>query len=248
LIAWRWSPNDVPAVKDLNNATDGDLFVAWALYRASILWDNPDYLKDAIEILRALRPAVGRTWQGLQILLPGEKGFILKEGFIINLSYWLFPALKEFERIDPENGFWREVVAAGLTLSQKARFGHWNLPSDWILLTDSSGPAPGFPPRFGYDAIRIPLYLAWSGQTEANLESFVSFWHSRSSYLPAWYDLNLDVEDGRGGSPGMHAVRALVMALATGHPAESKANFPSDDYYSSTLRLLSQVAWMEVRS
>ena len=34
LLAWRWEPNARPAVADMNNATDGDLLVAWALAEA----------------------------------------------------------------------------------------------------------------------------------------------------------------------------------------------------------------------
>ena len=31
LAAWRWDPTSTPHVTDTNNATDGDLFMAWAL-------------------------------------------------------------------------------------------------------------------------------------------------------------------------------------------------------------------------
>src|SRR5476649_908231 len=35
LLAWRWQPDERPAVADINNATDGDLLVAWALTEAA---------------------------------------------------------------------------------------------------------------------------------------------------------------------------------------------------------------------
>ena len=30
LFAWRWDPSSSPNVTDLNNASDGDIFIAWA--------------------------------------------------------------------------------------------------------------------------------------------------------------------------------------------------------------------------
>ncbi|MCI0753191.1 glycosyl hydrolase family 8 [Teichococcus vastitatis] len=35
LLAWAWRPNRPVAVEDHNDATDGDLFLAWALLRAA---------------------------------------------------------------------------------------------------------------------------------------------------------------------------------------------------------------------
>ena len=40
LIAWRWEPNARPAVADMNNATDGDILVAWALAEAAEQWSE----------------------------------------------------------------------------------------------------------------------------------------------------------------------------------------------------------------
>jgi endoglucanase len=42
--------------------------------------------------------------------------------------------------------------------------GKANLPTDWVSLAAGGKlePAKGWPPRMSYDAIRIPLYVAWS--------------------------------------------------------------------------------------
>lgn len=34
LIAWRWTPGQRPPITDMNNATDGDILIAWALRRS----------------------------------------------------------------------------------------------------------------------------------------------------------------------------------------------------------------------
>ena len=42
LLAWSWSPTQ--GVMDTNNASDGDLFIAWALSQAYTRWQEPTQL------------------------------------------------------------------------------------------------------------------------------------------------------------------------------------------------------------
>ena len=72
------------------------------------------------------------------------------------------PALEALARLMPEAG-WPAVRKSGLQLIEKARFGLLKLPTDWVSAADGKlRPAAGFKPEFGYNAIRIPLYLAMS--------------------------------------------------------------------------------------
>ena len=54
LAAWRWSPQ-VLHVADHNNASDGDLLIAWALAEASDRWHVSEYRKSARQIVEAWR-------------------------------------------------------------------------------------------------------------------------------------------------------------------------------------------------
>ena len=61
---------------DGNNATDGDLFIAWALYRAGRQWNDAAYLQAGTEISRDIRAKLlGQSPHG-PYLLPGERGFV----------------------------------------------------------------------------------------------------------------------------------------------------------------------------
>jgi endoglucanase len=255
LFAWKWTPTDAGAsggnVEDRNNATDGDLLIAWALARAGRQWREASYLRLAREISRDVRAKlVGESAYGT-FLLPGEQGFLRDGAPIVNLSYWVFPALQAMSRLDPAPE-WPRLIATGLQLLQTARFGRWQLPSDWLMLADKPVLAPGFPPRFGYDALRIPLYLIWARlDNPANLKPFTDFWGSfPDSFLPAWSALNDDSTDTTGALPGVHAVAALTRIRAT---ARSKARPPlklpalgaQDDYYSASLLLLAKLAASE---
>ena len=47
LLAWRWLPDALNSVPDRNNASDGDLFYAWALVRAANRFGNRAYMARA---------------------------------------------------------------------------------------------------------------------------------------------------------------------------------------------------------
>src|SRR6185369_11612947 len=113
LSAWKWVPNPGEAggkVADRNNATDGDIFIAWALYRAGRQWKESAYLQSGTEISRDIRAKLlGQSAHG-PVLLPGEQGFVKAGTVTINLSYWVFPALQDLNRLDPAPE-WEKLIA-----------------------------------------------------------------------------------------------------------------------------------------
>lgn len=242
LLAWRWAP--ASGITDKNNASDGDLLVAWALLRASKEWHSPDYLKASSEIAKDVRTKMlFKAPQGL-VLLPGENGFIGTDGVTINLSYWVFPALDELGQADPSPQ-WSELEKTGMTLLGYARFGRWGLPPDWLILTKLVTPSPRFPQRFGYNAIRIPLYLIWSKrESAALLRPYRDFWNyfKHAQFLPAWTNLDDDSVDSYDASNGIHALAQWV----TGYPGPYTGKISvGDGYYSSALSLLADMARSE---
>jgi endoglucanase len=157
LLAWRWTTTE--GATDRNNATDGDLLVAWALVRAHNRWQKPEYLRSALAIAQDLRKKAIRPSAFGPLVLPGLTGFERPDGMVINLSYWIFPALQALSHADPSPE-WAALQQSGLALLGANRFGRWQLPADWVVINnDKLALAEGFPGRFGYDAIRIPLYL-----------------------------------------------------------------------------------------
>lgn len=245
LLAWRWEP--ARGVTDRNNASDGDLFVAWALLRAADRWKSPEHRAAALRIAQGVRTKLlRRTAHGL-VLLPGLEGFEKPGGTTVNLSYWVFPALREIGRADaaPE---WEELSATGIAMLRYSYFGRWALPPDWLRLGERVAPAEGFPPRFGYDAVRIPLYLIWSGrETEALLRPYREFWafFAGAPFLPAWTNLVDDGVDTHGASPGMRAVAQAVRDFPRARAESLPALERDSGYYSAVLLLLTKAALRE---
>lgn len=245
LIAWRWEPQR--GNTDRNNATDGDLLVAWALLRAGEKWQVPDYTEASQRIARDVRGKLLRkTAHGL-VMLPGLEGFDKPAGLTVNLSYWVFPALREVGRVDPSPE-WEELARAGMALLQYSTFGRWGLPPDFLKLGEKVLPADGRPPRFGYDAVRIPLYLLWSRrESEALLRPYREFWghFAGARFLPAWTNLQDDSVDSHGAEAGIRAVATMV----GDHPNSRATRLPALDsrqsYYSAVLLLLCKMALRE---
>lgn len=241
LFAWQWTPE--AGVVDPNDATDGDVLIAWALLRAARQWQEPSWQAESQAIRTDILAKLTRSLDGGLVLLPGEIGFETADILVVNPSYWVFPAFHDFGR-DDQRPEWGHLRDAGHALLRKARFGRWDLPPDWLQVQGTFGPAPGFAARFGYDAVRVPLYLQWAGDTPADLLApFQRYWASYgpASVPPAWLDL-IDGRPAEYGAPlGMRTVARQTLAFP-GIDAPALAVDPDgQDYYSTSLHLLCRI-------
>lgn len=253
LFAWRFAPHETPPVADTNNASDGDLFIAWALHRAAERWQHRGYASASRAIRDDIAAQLVRRRDDLTLLLPGAAGFQDGDVLVLNLSYWFMPALVDFAELEPK-GPWQALIDSGQRLLKEARFGRYRLPTDWIRLSSDGelAPAPDWPPRFGFDAVRIPLYFRWAGLDDsAGLAAIDAFWQDPAHQPPpAWIDVFSEERAPYVASRGVQAIVALETTLgltATG-PRVAEEDYYSasllleEDYYSASLLLLTRLA------
>lgn len=248
LFSWRWEPGK--GVTDPNNATDGDLYIAWALARAGRRWNERRYLEAAAAQARAVRTLLAVQVRGQTLLLPGKDGFWDKPAGaeapipVVNPSYLILPAFAELGQVDASPA-WAALLQSALQLLSTARFGSHQLPADWLWMGEPVKPWAQRPARFGYEAVRSALFLAWLRQARhPALLAIARFMQAKG--FPAWVDLQTGEVAPYAAPAGFESVAALVRARVFGMPPRFE---PIDtDYYSSSLSLLARLAWQDGRS
>lgn len=242
LSVWRWDPATTPHVTDANNATDGDLLIAYSAALAGRDWHRPDLTAAATVMASALVHGGIENIGGSVMLKPASSGFGAgdrPDGPVVNPSYWVFESLPVMATLAPA-GPWTELADDGRKLiSASTKIGSASLPPDWVSLKSRPAPANGFPQEFGYNAMRIPLYLMRAGSHDRSLlEPF------QKNMVDAGGRVRIvDIKSGETrqtlDDAGYRIIPALVGCVLDKTPlANDLKKFQPTDYYPSTLHLL----------
>jgi endo-1,4-beta-D-glucanase Y len=234
-------------VIDYNNATDGDIMIAYALLQARDAWQTGEYRDEALKIISDIRTRLGVVRQGRTYLLPGYFGFNKEGSVVLNPSYLILPAFRMFSRED-QAAFWNKIHQDGLFLIDRSCFGSLCLPSDWVMVEgDRFTPAPGKDAYFGGNAIRILLNISLDDAQRypAGVSALLDRYRL-TGHLPLWIDLEKDSVSLRPASAGHFAIFSLA-AEKLGHKplarrlldeANKKIKTEMHAYYSFSLYLL----------
>ncbi|UYN99168.1 MAG: endoglucanase [Devosia sp.] len=239
LAAWRWEPEASPHITDINNATDGDMLIAYGLILASRAWSEQSYLDLALPIVQTIGETMLVTADGLPVILPGAEGFDRDAGEggpVLNPSYWIYETFPVFAEVSPTIN-WQGVSDAGLEILRRARQTTAGVPADWVQLEDGrQKPAEDFPPEFGYNGIRVPLYLMRAG---LDAEAIRAFRKNAGSFGMG----KVDVVSGQMlepiGEPGYRLIVAAMDCVLDGKPVpQDLRSLSATSYYAATLQLL----------
>jgi len=240
LAAWRWEPDADPHVTDMNNATDGDMLIAYGLLLAGKAWDKPDYTEAATTLARTIGHDLLALADGMPALLPGREGFAGSDETanqpVLNPSYWIFEVLPRFSELDPVTD-WEAVSETGLEILRRAAGTTAGIPGDWVVMAGGDiGPAPGFPAEFSYNGIRIPLYLMRAGLDASYLDPFRAKASSAGLFK---IELSTGAATETIGEPGYRLIQAAMECVATGRAVpEQLQKLETTSYYAATLQLL----------
>ncbi|PDT81433.1 glycosyl hydrolase family 8 [Sinorhizobium sp. BJ1] len=241
LAAWKWSPDVDPHVTDVNNATDGDILIAYGLALAAERWSRSDYSQAAVTIAKAILDKTVIDHGGRTLLLPGVVGFSASDrddGPVINPSYWVFEALPVLDRVVPSPK-WRALGADGKAMIQAMKFGPQDMPADWVSAKTTLKPAAGFPREFGFNALRIPLYVMRAEQADRELLLRLQRGMSGPDGELVTRDLETGAVRATLTDPGYRFINHILACVLEGTkvPEDAKAFHPTQ-YYPSTLHLL----------
>lgn len=257
LLAWRWLPGAEISVPDGNNASDGDLFFAWALVRASRRFGSRAFLDRATATAQALVASclIPNPERREELLfLPAAHGFAHQGRAVFNPSYLMPRAMRE---VAAATGAAELALAAQHGEALLLRLAEGGLVPDWVEI-GRTGPAPaeGFSGNAGYDAIRVPLYLIWSGLERHPAVTNMMRIYERT-VLPG-LPVPTSVEPVSGvvleasNDPGYRALAGLV--ACAGRPGLAGAAVgaavppfdPTQPYYPATLQMLAMIAANQV--
>ncbi len=251
LLAWRWEHDKTPAVPDLNNASDGDLFYAWAMAAMATRHNQAELGKRA----RAIATDLARLCvvdhpdgSGAKLLLPGVQGFADDTGLILNLSYYFPRALKDLAAATGVEILDR-VADDGLSLMNS--IAESQLVPDWIALTAQGWTVA--PDRFsanaGYEAMRVPLYAVWSGRADVpEVQRYIAAVAAAGGGdAVTVFDAKTGAALERSPDQGYQAIVALAACAGTGSVGAAIPAFSTaQPYYPATLHLMALVAQAEM--
>lgn len=245
LMAWRWCEGQGVAPEDHMTATDGDLFRAWALLRATRDSGWSEWAGQAEDIARdiaalCLRPDP-RVAQS-PLLIPGSGSRAEANRVLFNPSYIMPRALRELGAAAAR----AELIAAAdhgeTVLAELAARG---AVPDWVDVTpEGFAPPVEHDSLSGYDALRVPLYLVWSGNADHPAVRRGFDMLSRADledHVAVVTTLDGTVREQSNFS-GYSAIADLASCALR---AERAADPPDQPYYPATLDLMAALAARE---
>ena len=257
LPAWLWgrSPDGQWRVLDDNTASDGELWIAYALLEAGRLWKRPGLVEAGRQTLALIKREEVAALPGLgPMLLPGRQGFTQAGKWTLNPSYLPLFVLRRFAAVDPR-GPWSQMASAAIkVIGGSAPVG---FAADWISWNGRAfavDAAHGV--RGSYDAVRCYL---WAGLTDAGdplrapllraLSGPAGMLRSQGGFAE-----HIDTRQGvgTGAAPAGFSAALLPYLSAMNLPGQVKtqaARIPAPDklpYYERALVLFGK-GWLEHR-
>ena len=248
LLSWRWLPHLSDQVPDLNNASDGDLFYGWALLRAGRAWDDAGYMRRATAIARALvETCIVRDPSNSDrlLFLPAAAGFVHDGTVTVNPSYYMPLAMRELADAAGADSLGR---CAGDGEDLLARVAGNGLVPDWIEVSpDGWAPSARLDSNTGYEALRVPLFLVWSGAAMHPAVLQAARVYDRTvrpgQPVPTVMEPISGVVLETSPDDGYRALAGLVRCARDGGPGAEIPPFnPHQPYYPATLQLLAMLA------
>ncbi|PTX05117.1 glycosyl hydrolase family 8 [Pararhodobacter aggregans] len=253
LLAWRFLPGQANPVPDLNNASDGDLFYAWALVRAANRFNERQHLVRAQQIATALAErciVASLANAGETVFLPAAQGFVHEDRLVFNPSYIMPLAMRE---VAMATGVVELAQTAQHAEAMLVRMADSGPVPDWVQVTARGiVPAEGFSTAAGYEAMRVPLYLVWSGLNRHPAVTQMMRVYARTVQPGVPVPTRVDPLSGAvleaSSDAGYRALAALVScAGAAGSVGSDMPPFdPSQPYYPATLQMFAMIAANQV--
>ncbi len=253
LFGWRWgrSESGVEQLLEIENATDADQDIAYALLLASEQWNVPEYRVEAQAIIKDLWRLNVQTVNGKYYLNPGTWEAFQQDYLTLNPSYFAPYVYRTFSRYDAEHAKGWRALAQNIypTLEACSNLTKNKLPPNWCSVNWETGKISWSDKQgegsrdFSYDAFRVFWRMAMdaslddSGHTGkarqylASHQALQRYWKKHHFLPEGFYSDGTPRTQGHSSNPSSGF--ALGALLAQNHELSPKA---LQSLYDSTLK------------
>lgn len=163
LTPWVWGKDRFNQwrILDTNNATDGDMWIAYSLLLMGERRRDYAMIDAGKKLVTAIKKHLIVFVKDRVFLLPGKEGHESDDGIFLNLSYYHFDVLEVFFK-NTQDSIWQKLSTDAEWLLHQSQFSVLQLHSDWIIIDNTLSIHNARNKMFGYDAIRIPFNIAKS--------------------------------------------------------------------------------------
>ncbi|GEM_PF-2332468 len=174
LVPWLWGkrPNGSWGILDFNDATDGDIWIAYSLLLGYEKWKEPLLKEIALKLIRSIRKYDIFPCRGKTLLKPGKFGFLFPKYVRINPSYYTPWIFEKFIEYDPST-VWLSLSKESFNVFTHLVATDLKLPTDWVDISLPQCKSENFYEVFGFNAIRVPIWVyayLKLGKIKENLE------------------------------------------------------------------------------
>jgi len=236
LPAWIWGSRqekDKPeswGVIDSNSATDADLWIAYTLLEAGLLWQERRFTALGTLIARRIANEETASLQGLgPTVLPGPQGFRTGPGqWRLNPSYVPLQLMRRLAVLLADDPAWAELLDSSVAVvTQSAPKGY---APDWVLHDDKRGflPDEQSHAESAYNAIRVYLWAGMMDPRDPLRPRVLQTFRPLADFVAA-HGHPPERVDTRSGEPGPNAGNAGFSAAvapyldALGQPELARA-------------------------
>ena len=174
LIPWLWGKDAQGKwhVLDSNDATDGNMWIAYSLLLAYEKWGDKTLKRKALKLIKAIKKYDIYSHKGCIVLLPGSKFFVSPSHLTINPSYYAPFIFDKFYSYDKDN-IWKILSEQSLKIWYYIYVSPYFLFPDWVELDIHTCRVTKLITIEGFNSIRIPIWILYSSYKNSKLENIL---------------------------------------------------------------------------
>jgi len=170
LVPWLWgkNANGKWGILDFNDASDGNLWIAYSLLLGYEKWHDEELKKFALTLVKNIKKYDVFKRRKCLFLLPGSKFFVGSKTVTINPSYYAPFIFTKFYQYD-KDPIWKALIKQSFKVWFYLSLTPYHLFPEWIDIGLKDCKISKIYGIMGFNAIRIPIWVLYSSDLPVEL-------------------------------------------------------------------------------